>query len=95
VPVTNLIFIPMVIAAFDGLMEKQLATRQLNIKATESKSWFTILKKTLIKYDFSNINELVAKPPKKSIGALVGRDSICLSIFFWNTSSFFRLICFG
>jgi hypothetical protein len=28
-------------------------------------------------------------------GALVGRDSICLSIFFWNTSSFFRLVCFG
>jgi hypothetical protein len=37
-------------------MEKQLATRQPNIKTTESKSWFTILKKTLIKYDFSNIN---------------------------------------
>jgi hypothetical protein len=37
-------------------------TRQLNIKTNESKSWFTILKKTLIKYDFSNINELVEKP---------------------------------
>jgi hypothetical protein len=51
----------------DDAIEKQLATRQLNVKTTESKSWFTILKKTLIKYDFSNINELLAKPPKKSI----------------------------
>ena len=51
----------------DDAIEKQLVTRQLNIKTNESKSWFTILKKTLIKYDFSNINELVAKPPKKSI----------------------------
>jgi hypothetical protein len=51
----------------DDAIEKQFATRQLKIKTTESKSWFTILKKTLIKYDFSNINELVAKPPKKSI----------------------------
>jgi hypothetical protein len=50
----------------DDAIEKQLETRQLNIKITESKSWFTILKKTF-KYDFSNINELVAKPPKKSI----------------------------
>jgi hypothetical protein len=40
----------------DDAIEKQLATRQLNIKTTESKSWFTILKKTLIKYDFSNTN---------------------------------------
>ena len=49
----------------DDAIEKQLVTRQLNIKTTESKSWFTILKKTLIIYDFSNINELLAKPPKK------------------------------
>jgi hypothetical protein len=49
----------------DDAIEKQLAIRQLNIKTTESKSWFTILKKTLIIYDFSNINELLAKPPKK------------------------------
>jgi hypothetical protein len=48
-------------------LEKQLVTRQLNIKTNESKSWFTILKKTLIKYDFSNINQLVEKPLKKSI----------------------------
>jgi hypothetical protein len=51
----------------DDAIEKQLVTRQLNIKTNESKNWFTILKKTLIKYDFSNINELVEKPPKKSI----------------------------
>ena len=51
----------------DDAIEKQLVTRQLNIKTNESKSWFTILKKTLIKYDFSNINELVEKPLKKSI----------------------------
>ena len=41
----------------DDAIEKQLETRQLNIKTTESKSWFTILKKILIKYDFSNINK--------------------------------------
>jgi hypothetical protein len=51
----------------DDAIEKQLMTRQLNIKTNESKSWFTILKKTLIKYNFSNINELVEKPPKKSM----------------------------
>ena len=51
----------------DDAIEKQLVTRQLNIKTTESKSWFTILKKTLIKCDFSNINELAEKPPMKSI----------------------------
>ena len=51
----------------DDAIEKQLVTRQLSIKTTESKSWFTILKKTLIKYNFSNINELVEKPPKKSM----------------------------
>jgi hypothetical protein len=43
----------------DDAIEKQLETCQLNIKITESKSWFTILKKTLIKYDFSNINEFM------------------------------------
>jgi hypothetical protein len=33
----------------DDAIEKQLVTRQLNIKTNESKNWFTILKKTLIR----------------------------------------------
>jgi hypothetical protein len=46
----------------------------------------------------TNIASMGSKPDMMYIagsGALVGRDSICLSIFFWNTSSFFRLVCFG
>jgi hypothetical protein len=43
----------------DKAIEKQLAMRQLLNKSTDSKSWFINIKKILLKYEFSNINELL------------------------------------
>ena len=51
----------------DNAIEKQLAMRQLLNKSTDSRSWFINIKKILLKYEFSNINELLTNPIKKSI----------------------------
>ena len=51
----------------DKAIEKQLAMRQLLNKSTDSKSWFINIKKILLKYEFSNINELLTNPIRKSI----------------------------
>jgi hypothetical protein len=49
----------------DTAIEKQLAMRQLLNKSTDSRSWFINIKKILLKYEFSNINELLTNPIKK------------------------------
>jgi hypothetical protein len=51
----------------DKAIEKQLAMRQLLNKSTDSRSWFINIKKILLKYEFSNINELLTNPIRKSI----------------------------
>ena len=51
----------------DKAIEKQLAMRQLLNKSTDSRSWFINIKKILFKYEFSNINELLTNPIRKSI----------------------------
>jgi hypothetical protein len=50
----------------DNAIEKQLARRQLLNKSTDSRSWFINIKKILLKYEFSNINELLTNPIRKS-----------------------------
>ena len=51
----------------DKAIEKQLAMRQLLNKSTDSRSWFINIKKILLKYEFSNINELLTNPIRKSL----------------------------
>ena len=51
----------------DNAIEKQRARRQLLNKSTDSRSWFIYIKKILLKYEFSNINELLTNPIRKSI----------------------------
>jgi hypothetical protein len=46
----------------DNAIEKQLAMRQLLNKSTDNRSWFINIKKILLKYEFSNINELLTNP---------------------------------
>jgi hypothetical protein len=51
----------------DNAIEKQLAMRQLLNKSTDNRSWFINIKKILLKYEFSNINELLTNPIRKSL----------------------------
>jgi hypothetical protein len=51
----------------DNAIEKQLTMRQLLNKSTDSRSWFINIKKILLKYEFSNIDELWTNPIRKSI----------------------------
>jgi hypothetical protein len=46
--------------------------------ATDSRSWFINIKKILLKYEFSNINELLTNPIKSQYGSRPFKGKSCL-----------------
>ena len=49
----------------EGSLEREVAERQLAVKDLHSPSWFSTVKKLLLKYDLPSYNFLLIVPPKK------------------------------
>jgi hypothetical protein len=64
-------------------IEREIAERQLGMKAINDNSWFSKLKQILAMYELPSSHNILDLQPTKNAGSavFVGIESICFSIF--------------